>query len=466
MSSCLLRRARCFVGLSRTGVILCLAGVILMPGAVPAIAAGYALREQSTSGLGNALAGNGAAAEDASSLFSNPAGVTRLEGNQLLLGGALLIPDARFRNGQASTARGVGLSGNDGGQDIAPDVLIPAFYALWDLKKSLDLEQNIKVGLAVNVPFGLESDYADGWIGRYYALHSKLVSTSITPTISYEIIDGLSISAGPQFQYIDARLTNAIDFGSLGQASRIPGSRPGQQDGRASVTGDDWGYGYSLGMMYEPAPGTRFGAAFRSKIEQTLRGHANFRLDSAGIGAAISRASGAFTPSKANAAITTPWTASFGFYHDITDQWAIMGTLERTGWSSFRDLTVKFSNPAQPDNVSENDWNDTWFGAMGVTYRPTAEWTLRIGGAWDEGASPNDKRTPRIPTDDRGWFAVGAGYRPLPNVQLDFGYAHVFFQDASINLSAAQSGNATRGNLSGDVETSADIISLQARLEF
>ena len=437
-----------------------------MTGAGAAMAGGFALREQSTSALGNAFAGNGAAAEDPSYLFSNPAGVTRLEGSQVVLGGSLIIPDAQFKNGQASTARGVGLSGGDGGRDIAPDVQTPVFYALWDVKKSLDLEQNIKVGLAVNAPFGLESEYADGWIGRYYALHSRLVGTSITPTISYEIIDGLSIAAGPQFQYLDARLTNAIDFGSIGQALRVPSSRPGQQDGRASVTGDDWGYGYTLGMLYEPWQGTRFGAAFRSKIDHTLRGNANFRLDSAGIGSAISRASGAFTHTGARAAVTTPWTATFGFYHDITEQWAIMGSLERTGWSSFRDLTVKFSNPAQTASVSDNDWNDTWFGAMGVTYRPAEAWAVRLGGAWDEGASPNDKRTPRIPTDGRGWLAFGAGYRPLPNVQMDFGYAHVFFQEASLNLSASQSGNAMRGNLSGDVDTSADIISLQARIAF
>jgi Long-chain fatty acid transport protein len=432
----------------------------------PTWAGGYALREQSTSALGNAFAGSAASAEDLSFIYFNPAGATRLVDNQLLVTGALILPDVHFKNGAASTARGIGLTGGEGGNSITPTTFLPAFYALLDAEKTFGLQENIKFGLSVNVPFGLESDYADGWVGRYYALHSRVSSITFTPTVAYEIVEGLSIAAGPQFQYLDARLTNAIDFGSIGQASRIPGSQPGQQDGRAEVSGDDWGYGYSLGVLYEPWPGTRLGAAFRSKINHNLRGDANFNLGSAGIGSRISRATGAFVSTDAEASVTTPWNATFGFHQDIDDQWAVMGTLERTGWSSFRDLTIKFQNPSQPDNVTDNSWNDTWFGALGVSYRPAEDWGLRIGGAWDEGPSPGSKRTPRIPLDGRGWLAIGASYRPFQDVVVDFGYAHLFFNDAGIDLNASGTGNAARGNLSGEVETSVDIISLQARLSF
>ncbi|NJO67531.1 MAG: hypothetical protein HC826_00695 [Rhodospirillales bacterium] len=321
----------------------------------------------------------------------------------------------------------------------------------------------------MNVPFGLQSSYGAGWLGRYHALDSRVATITVTPVIAYEVIDGLSFAAGPVFQYTDARLTNAIDFGSIGQAAGPPLSRisrPGQQDGRSEVSGDDWGYGYSLGAMYEPWKGTRFGAAFRSKIEHQLRGDADFRLDSAGIGSLISARTGAFVDTSASAALTTPWAATFGFYHDITEQWAIMGTVERTGWSAYKDLTIKFGNAAQPNSVTVNEWNDTWFGAMGVSYRPSEPWILRVGGAWDEGPSPNSKRTPRVPTDGRAWLAIGAGFKPLPNVSVDFGYAHLFFQDADIDLSASEEGNRFRGNLSGTVETTVDIISLQASISF
>lgn len=431
-----------------------------------ASAGGFALREQSTTALGNAFAGSVAAAEDPSFIFFNPAVATRFDGTHLLGGGSIVLPDSHLKNGQASTAGGTPLGGGNGGNEIVSDFAIPSLYAVWDLRQAFDLEQNIKFGLALNAPFGLESNYASGWVGRYHALESRLASVMITPTVAYEIVEGLSIAAGPQVQYVDSRLTNAIDFGSIGRASRVPGARPGMQDGRAEVDGDDWGYGYTVGLLYEPWQGTRLGAAFRSKVNHTLRGQADFTLDSAGIGSRISRATGAFVDTGASAALTTPWTASVGFHQDIDDQWAVMGTLERTGWSSFKDLTIKFQNPAQPDSVTVNSWNDTWFGAMGVTYRPAEPWTLRIGGAWDEGPSPGNKRTPRIPTDGRGWFAIGASYRPLTNVTVDFGYAHLFFQDAGLDLSASQPGNTFRGNLSGEVETDADVISLQASVLF
>ena len=428
-----------------------------------ALASGYALREQSATALGNAMAGATAGAEDLSYMFFNPAALTRLSGNQLLGATHVIVPHLEMKDVSASTG-GISIGGGNGGSNAGEDGVVPVFYGMWDTQQSLQLDKNIKMGLGVNVPFGVRTDYDDGWAGRYHALHSKVLAVNVNPAVAWEVFDGLSVGAGLQAQYFDARLTNAIDFGSIGQAL---GGVPTQQDGTAKATGDGWGYGFNLGVLYEPWQGTRFGAAYRSAIHHTLKGNGNFQLDAAGTGQRLVVATGGLfqdTPIKAN--LTTPETVAFGAYHDLSPEWAVMGEAAWTRWSRFRNLTIKFNNPAQPNNVTEEDWRDTWFFALGLTWRPDERWTLRGGAAFDQDPNRNRTRTPRLPTDDRYWLSLGVGYRPFDNLTFDFGYTHVFIKNTSIDLTADQPGNQVRGNLSGKAEGSADVFGVQASWVF
>jgi long-chain fatty acid transport protein len=455
----------------RNGRVRCIAEAIglalLLVGweSGPARASGYALREQSASAIGNAFAGATAGADDLSYMFFNPAGITRLSGSQIIGGANLIMPQLKFHDGEASTATGATIGGNSGGSDAGEDALVPVFYGLWDVQESLDLEENIKVGVGVNVPFGVETDYQDGWIGRYYGLHSKVQTVNVNPVVAWEVTKGVSLAAGLQVQYVKARLTNAIDFGTIGAARGIPGSDPGQQDGRGKASGDDIGYGFNVGALFEPWAGTRVGASYRSAIHHTLDGDGNFDLGGSTVAKTLA-STGAFQDTGIKANVTTPETVSFGVYHDITPEWAVMSEAAWTRWSRFHDLTIKFDNPAQPNSVTNEDWRDTWFLALGATWRPNETWTLRGGAAWDQDPTRNQTRTPRIPTDNRYWLSFGAGWTPLANVTVDLGYTHVFFDNASIKLSADDSDNAPRGNLSGNFEDSVDIIALQARWVF
>ncbi len=325
-----------------------------------------------------------------------------------------------------------------------------------------------RFGLAVTVPFGLETNYEDGWSGRYHALQSKLQTVNFAPTVAWNVIDGLSLAGGLQAQYAKTELSNAIDFGSLGAAipALAPFSIPTQQDGRVRFQASGWGFGWTLGALYEPWHGTRVGLGYRSSVRHKLEGQARFRLDSAGIGAAISNATGAFQKTRATAVLETPETLTFGVYHELDDRWALMADVAWTRWSRIDEFRVKFDNPAQPDAVTEADWQDTVYVAAGVTFRPAPPWTLRAGFAYDESPVPNRTRTPRVPDSDRYWLSFGASYQPTQSINLSLGYAHIFGTDASVKLAADAQGNAESGNLSGDVDASADIVGLQLRITF
>ena len=427
-----------------------------------AYASGYALREQSASALGNAFAGATAAAEDLSYMYFNPAALTRQSGTQVAPVVSVILPQLKMRDVGGRTGAGTLISGNEGGRNAAEGNTIPALYGLLDLQDAFSLEQNVKLGIGFNAPFGVETDYRDGWIGRYHALHSKVLAINANPALAWEIRPGMSVAAGLQAQYITARLTNAIDIGTIGASRGISGSLPGAQDGRGKVSGDDVGYGFTLGALWEPWAGTRIGAGYRSAIKHDLEGDANFELGGSAVARTLNGA-GLLQDTSANAHVITPETVSFGIYQELSPKWAVMGEAQWTRWSRFDDLTVKFDNPVQPDSVSDQNWRDSWFLAAGLTWKPDDAWTLRGGVAWDQDPSGERRRTPRIPTEDRYWIAVGAGWRPASKLSFNLGYTHIFADDASINLTRNQPGNAARGDLSGDVDGGIDIFALQLR---
>ncbi len=445
-----------------TRLLACLlASLFSLTLAQSAFSSGFALKEQSASALGNAFAGATSAAEDVTYMFFNPAALGKIEGGQLAAVGSYIVPQSDFRGGSASTILGDPIIGRQNKRDAAEDAFLPAMYAAWALSDAW------RIGLGINTPFGLETHYKQDWIGRYHAVHSSLLTVNINPAVAWKINDLVTVAVGFQAQYADAELTNAVDFGTIAtlQGTSIPGGNPAT-DGFADLEGDDWGYGYNLGLMLEPRPGTRLGLAYRSKIDHTIDGDVDFTLDPTGVGAGINAATGLFADSDAQADLTTPETASLGVYHEVTPQWAIMADVTWTRWSRFEELRVKFDNPVQPDNITIEDWDDTWFYALGLSWKPSPQCAFKIGVAYDESPVPESTRTPRIPDEDRTWLALGGHWQVSPAWGLDAGYTHIWVDDSSLNLVATPTNDTVRGNLSGDYDNAIDIVTLGATFSF
>lgn len=424
-----------------------------------AMAAGFQIREQSAKALGNAMAGASAGAEDVSYMAYNPAAIGRLPGNQLTGSLSYIDPEFKLKHAQASTALGTPIQGNSEEGDV--NAVVPALAAKWRLNDQID------IGLGVYSFWGLKTDYNRGWIGRYHAVDTNLTTVAINPAFAFKPTPRLSLGGGLIAQYANARLTNAIDFGTIGASLGLPGANPAQQDGFARLTGDDWGFGFNAGALYELTPSTRIGIAYRSKVEHTIKGHARFTPDSAGIANVLGTApGGAFQDTDGKADLTTPATANLGVWHQVNDRLTLMAEVQWIDWSAFDRLVVKFNNNT-PDSVIDQKWKDTWFGAIGANYRLTDRWLLRGGLAYDQTPVPNPQyRTPRIPDTDRKWLALGATYSPLANFDITGSWVHVFLNDGKSNLKASDEGNSTRGNLRGTYELSADVFAVQASWRF
>jgi long-chain fatty acid transport protein len=450
------------------GVVAVMVAVFGMVGS--AHSAGFALIEQSVSGLGNAFAGGSAAAEDASVVYFNPAGMTHLQGFQTVVGLHLIDPQAKFTNEgsthvlQSFNPAAPALSGGNGGQGGEAGISPNLYY-------TETFDSGWSFGLGVNAPFGLSTDYDQGWVGRYQALHSELKTVNINPSVAVRINDVLSIGAGFNAMYLDAELTNAIDFGTLdalpvaaGGFGGAFGLTPQGADGYVKLKGNSWGFGYNAGLLLDLSADTRIGVAYRSKVIQDVEGTADFSNVPAGISAVTG---GYFTATSVKAKVTLPSTFSVSLHQRINDQWAAMADVTRTGWSSFNELRFKFAN-GQPDGVTTENWKDSYRYALGATYRPTHALVVRVGAAYDKTPIPDpEHRTPRIPDGDRLWTTVGAGYRVTEHVGVDAAYAHLFVKDPKIDKSSfSLPEDALRGGLRGSYDAAVDIASVQLNVAF
>ena len=436
------------------------AGSVVLVAGGQAHAAGYALKEQSATAQGNAFAGATAGADDVSYMFFNPAALGWVDKIAVTATATLISPKSELKNASGSTAFGTPISGATSEDDIGEDAVVPAFYA------AAPLPAGFKVGVGVNVPFGLETSYSRDWVGRYHAVKSELQTVNINPALAWRPVEWLSAGVGFQAQYADGTLTNAIDFGTIGAANGVPGASPGNQDGFARLRGDDWAYGWNAGAIVQPLAGTRIGVAYRSEIDHTLNGDVNFTGDDDGIANIIRGVSGAFTDTDANLGLTTPASLSFGVHQDLTERVAVMAEAQWTDWSVFDQLTIKFDNPSQPDSVTEEEWEDTWFFALGTTFKATDEITLRAGVAYDQSPVKDEYRTPRIPDGDRRWLSLGAGWQPAGWLDLDASFTYIDVEDTNVRLSAADTGNAARGNLDADYDSYIILLGLSARMRF
>ena len=438
-----------------------LAALSTLPCCGAAMAAGFALREQSATAQGNAFAGATAGADDISYMFFNPAALGMMRNRrEIVAAGTLVAPHMELQSASGTTGAGTPIAGSAPSHNIADFALVPAIYG------GLRLGEQWAAGIGINAPFGLGTDYTDGWVGRYHAVESSVKVIGITPTLAYRPLPGLSLGAGLQASYADASLSNAIDFGTIGAGLGIPGSVPGAQDGFARVDGNDWRLGYTLGVLAEPLPGTRIGIGYRSKVEHRLKGDADFSTGASPTGQAIEAATGAFSDTGVGARLELPASASIGLQQRVTDSVDVMAEAAWTNWSRFAELRLTFDNPAQPDSVTEHKWQDSWFLALGATWRPRDDLTLRAGVAYDQSPVDEAHTTPRIPDGDRTWLSLGVGWMPLPWLSLDAAVTHIFVQDAKVRLEASEPGNASRGDLDADYENSIDLVSVSAKLRF
>jgi long-chain fatty acid transport protein len=367
-------------------------------------AGGYALNEQSVSGMGTAYAGRSSSAEDATTVVGNPAGMSRIKREQITAGAVLI--DAKS---DISHASGTASGTNDG--DMVPLVAVPMGYYV----KPID--ENWTFGLGVYVPFGLTTDYEKSFQGRMDGKKSAVQVITVQPTISYRFNEQFSVGFGPTINRISGELSSALPT-PLG-------------DAKVKVEGDDTAVGYNIGALYEFTPSTRAGIAYHSKVKYRLKGDTKMTI----AGLVDNKYDGSLR-------LETPESVDFSVTHELNDKWTIYAGSTWTRWSRLQEIRVENEGVPAPLSgmlstiVEPQNWHDTWGHAIGASYKLNPQWTLRAGLAVDQSPTNNQDRSPRIPSGDRRALSLGAGWSPSDDVTIDVAYSYIREEEVKVESEA------------------------------
>ena len=406
--------------MKRTGFIkiLCfmLLAIVLASGS--AYAGGIALYEFGSPDVGLAAAGFAARAQDASTVFTNPAGMSRLEKSQVLGGLQALYGKVEFSPNSATT-----VSGSDGGNAIG---WMPGGSAFIVQK----LNQDWSIGFGVLSYFGLGEKYDDNWVGRYYVQESMLLGMTLTPAVSYRVNDWLSIGAGLNMMY--GYLNNEVAVNNIGD---------GRPEGQLKYKDHDWGYGGNFGILVEPKSGTRFGLTYLTEVKLDFSTTPEF----SGLGPLLEAAlrNRGLTTNNLDMSMTVPQMVMFSAYHELNPKWAIMGNVGWQNWSRFGQVDIQV-NSSNPQSLTvDNDYKDTWHVALGAQYRHSTAWMFSCGIAYDSSAVDDDKRTVTLPMGEAWRFALGAQYSFNPNLTLGAAYEFIWSGDMPVDQERGLAGHVS-----------------------
>ena len=387
---------------------------------VYAFAGGAWVYEMATPDLGTAAAGRAALASDASTAFSNPAGMTRLEGSQIFGGIQAVIPSVKF-----DVQEGTNVLGGGGGNAGVTLPSASGFYVH-------SLSKDWKIGIALNSYIGGVVDYGNDWAGRYFVQKSVMITMNVNPVVAYRVSDWLSIGGGLDVMYGYLKSQVAINNAQAEFLNDFP-------DGQITVTSNAVGVGGNVGVLLEPIKGSRIGLTYRSPIDLNFKDVPEIK----GLGPTLSAALGlaGLANQQLDLGVTIPQEFMISIYEDITDRLAIVANFGWQDWSQFQRVDVNVSTPTGTTLTAQLEFKDTHHYAVGARYRIKDPWTVMAGFAYDTSAMDEPSRSPSMPLDRQFRYAVGVQYDWSDRLSIGGAYEFMDAGEAPINR--------TRGPLSG-----------------
>jgi len=376
--------------------------------------------------FGLAAAGYAARAEDATTAFTNPAGMVRIKGDDLVLGAQLLYGNLEFSPNGNTTVQG-----SDGGNAVG---WLPGASAFYVHSVSNDLKFGI--GLAGN--FGLMAEWDKDWVGRYYGQNEDLLGLTIMPSVAFKVNEELSLGFG----------LNAM-LGYLNSTTYINNQLPlgSTADGRLKLEDTDWGFGGTASLLYQPTAQTRFGVTYTSRIKLDFSDRPEFS-NLGTIGTEL-QARGLLS-NTLDLGLTVPQAVMTSAYHELESnpRWAVMGNLGWTDWSEFGKVDVGLSTDPPNSLTTESKYKDTWHAAFGAQYRYSDAWRLTGGIAYDSSPVSDSNRSIILPLGSFWTFGLGAVNKVRDGFEVNYAYSLKWSGDVSID----QERGPLAGRVAGDYE--------------
>lgn len=423
----------------RLATVLCAMGVAGT--ATQAIASGFQLFEQDAASLGNFHAGYAAAAEDASTAFYNPAGITRFDHQQMVMSAIGAMPNVKYR--------GTVEVDSLGGGPRPINVQAGAFGFIPALHYVAPISETLGFGFSIDAPFGAKTNYGDSSVMRYVATQTSMSVVDISPSFGVKVTKKGSLGAGFDIQKMEA------EFDQVGTL----GGRQFEADGINSV--NDVAYGYHLGALYEFSDNTRAGVSYHSKVTHHLTGTSYFS------GSLMTLFPGADLNSRSKVRMTLPSYTAFSTFHQLNKQWALMGSAIYTQWNTIKNIEMQNAAGIQGLEPSTNItvtipqyFQNSWNVSVGSNYYASEDVILRTGIGYDQTPVRDNYRNPQLPDNDRYVVALGGHYQATKALGLDVSWAHLFMNKAHIIPPPQVTGDQT-SIVNGSARVGADVLGAQ-----
>jgi long-chain fatty acid transport protein len=440
--------------------LIALSLVVLAPSAW---ASGFALQNQNGSGNGNAFAGAAAAAEDAGTIFFNPAGMTLLgQGHNVSLAGTVIDRSIKYTDtGSTASTTALGviapLTATGNGGDAGGTSVVPAGY--W----AYALSDQLWIGLGISPTFGNKTEYDFNFVGRNAGFFAEMKQININPSVAYKLNEVVSLGFGLNFAYNETHFKQGYPITAapaVNACAPLPSCAAlNSTDNYVDIKGDAWATGYNLGTMFTLSPSTRLALTYRSQLKFELAGKYDVKTPVAG--------GAVFGDQNVKGILKTPDSSSLALSQYLGDKLELLADVTWTGWSVINNIDL--NSQATGARVARLSYNfkDTWRYGIGANYAMNDAWKLRFGVAYDESPVKSAAdRTMTLPDSDRTWLSLGARYALSKESSVDVGYTHLFFKNASTARVVSSTTLGTLQTIRGRFETSADLFSLQYNQKF
>lgn len=425
----------------------------------------HLFREYNAVDLGNSGAGGAAIAEDASTAYANPAGLTRLKNKQVVASADFVFAHARFKgtNTWSSTNPLTPFTYTQTGTTSTnQSAMVPALYYSMPLNYSfLPKDRDVRFALGVSTPFGLSTRYPTDSLVRYSGTFTKLIAVDFSPSIAFKLMKNTSFGIGADFVDVTVDQRSIVGVPLAGSMAR---------DSLGKNTGDGWAYGGHLGFLYKLREGTRFGFAYHSFLSTRVEGKSVLK------GPILTTIpTRQVSTDDFNARIRLPSNFVLSGHHEYNDKWTFNGTVMYTEWSRIGNVLtgnnlagLPATPPATPTKTTssiEQFYRNTWTLALGGSYILNPTWKLRGGVSYDQSPIKSKLRNVTLPDANKVGVSVGFQYRFDKQMSVDAGYTHLFIQDVNVSHPRVLGSQTSVSNGKYD-ESRTDLLGIQLNYDF
>ena len=333
-----------------------------------------------------------ARAQDAGTVFTNPAGMTRFSNDELLVSGAALYIYGNFNPDPNKTT----IPGSDGqSSEVIPYGSVQYIHSI---------SPRLKVGVSGHNYFGLTLDWSADWVGRYNSVSATLMAPQLQPTIAYKVNDWLSVGAGA-----------ALTMGVLRDKTRVVNVDPNEGDGKLRIRDTDFAVQGNFGLMVEPSENTRFGLRYLTKTKIDWKDKPRF----GGLGPILQAELDAIGgPKQLELGINMPEALSAGLFHQINDKWAVLGSVAWENWTQFGRVTVAVKDITPGTLTEELKFRDSWNFGIGAQYQYSPKWQYSAGFSYATNIATEATRSIELPIGTQYKYGLGLNYQMRKDLQL------------------------------------------------